>query len=310
MSVKQPNAPTNWLAFELNVLRRLKFKSAILPVMNETKLGAQLKRWDVRVAANDAAQSAHAQSVAEIENNAERLSEDDLTVILEDAYMPRYQMQNDALRQWFGETDAWWFDNVRRNIEKLVSPVAGAIALRVGMQTGDYVFSFNDDTREFRQPLSEVYKTLYSIAPPPFDNHQKNVCATKPLNDFVAENYTDLMFLRLPPPRRAALKDALGQNAWREEWTRGADDFWDDSEAAQTGKLGARIETKTQFLQSVEDILQTASHIPQWAISFAEDGFISTQELAETVNRVRRVETIFTKDFSELTGTKAVIITA
>ena len=43
--------------------------------------------------------------------------------MLEDAYVPRYQLQNPALRNWFNETDAWWFDNVRQNIERLSSPV-------------------------------------------------------------------------------------------------------------------------------------------------------------------------------------------
>lgn len=310
MFVKQIDMTISWLAFELNVLRRLKFKSAILPLMNETKLGAQLKRWDVRVAANDAAHWSHTQSLAEIQNNTEQLSADDLALILEDAYVPRYELQNAALRNRFSESDAWWFDNVRRNIEKLSAPIARAIALSVGMRVGDYVFSFTDETREFRQPLSKVFRTLHSIAPQPFDNNQKNICANKPLNDFVAENYTDLMFLRLPPVRRSALKDALGQAAWREEWIRGNNDFWNDLEMSQTGRLGARVETKTQYLQLVENILQTASHIPQWAIAHAEDGFITTQEIVETVNHVRRVETIFTKDFSELTGAKAVIITA
>ena len=45
--------PKGWLAFELNVLRRLKFASVILPFTNQPHLGAYLKRWNVRVLAND-----------------------------------------------------------------------------------------------------------------------------------------------------------------------------------------------------------------------------------------------------------------
>jgi hypothetical protein len=37
---------------------------------------------------------------------------------------------------------------------------------------------------------------------------------------------------------------------------------------------------------------------------------VTTQELVETIGSVRKVDTIYTKDFSELTGAKAVIITA
>ena len=55
-------------------------------------------------------------------------------------------------------------------------------------------------------------------------------------------------------------------------------------------------------------MLQTASHLQKWAIVHVEDGFISIHELVKTVNRVRRVETIYTKDFRELAKAKAVIL--
>ncbi|MGI8467196.1 MAG: hypothetical protein ACR2N3_01965 [Pyrinomonadaceae bacterium] len=310
MSDKSFTESKGWLAFELNILRRLKFKIAALPTGGEKNLGANLKRWNVRVLANDFLHSDWINSSAAIENNDLTLSEENISAILEDAYIPRHRLQNLSLRNWFGETGAWWFDNVRQNIEKLESTTAKATALKIGTSIGDYVLSFSDETRELCQPLSEIFKRLSAIEPKPFDNHQINTCTNKKLNDFVAENYADLMFLRLPPPRRSSLKNALGWTAWREEWIRGNDDFWNDSEKLQTGGFGARIETKTQYLQLVENILQTASHIPQWAIAHTEDGFISTQEVVETINRVRRVETIFTKDFSELTGAKAVIITS
>ena len=87
-------------------------------------------------------------------------------------------------------------------------------------------------------------------------------------------------------------------------------DFWDDFENARNGKLGAPVETKSQYLRLLEETLRTASHIQSWAIAHVEDGFIATQDIVETIGRVRRVDTIYTKDFSELTGTKAVIITA
>jgi len=310
MFAKQINTPRGWLAFELNVLRRLKFASAAIPFAVETQLGAYLKRWSVRVAANDSMQSAWTKAVAAIQNNAEKLSDDEVNVILEDAYVPGYRLQNAALRRWFNETDSWWFDNIRRNVEKLSSPIAKAIALSIGMSVGDYVLSFAEETLELRQPLSNVYRRLWSVFPEPFNNGQNNTCHNKTVNEFIAENYLDLMFLRLPPSHNQIQQARFGTAAWREEWVRGGDDFWQEVEAANAGKLGTLIETKSQYLHLLEETLQTASHIPAWTIAHVEDGFISTQEIVETVGRIRRVDTIFTKDFSELTGTKAVIITA
>ncbi|HEV8157515.1 MAG TPA: hypothetical protein VGP58_00680, partial [Pyrinomonadaceae bacterium] len=310
MFAKQINTPQGWLAFELNVLRRLKFNSAILPFTSDPHLGAYLKRWNVRVSANDLMQSAWTKAVAAIENNHEKLSDDEVNVILEDAYVPYHRLQNTALRRWFNETDAWWFDNVRRNIENLVSPVAKAIASSLAMSVGDYVMSFTEETSELRQPLSTVYKRLQSILPEPFDNNQNNACQNKPTNEFIAENHFDLMFLRLPPAHNQNGRNRFGTAVWREEWIRGNDDFWVDLEQSNADRLGALIETKRQYLRLIEETLRTASHIPTWAIAHVEDGFISTQDVVETIGHVRRVDTIFTKDFSELTGAKAVIITA
>ena len=302
--------PQGWLAFELNVLRRLQFNSAILPFTSEPNLGAYLKRWSVRVLANDLMQSAWTKSVAAIQNNAESLSDEDVSFVLEDAYVPRYRLQNESLKQWFNETDAWWFDNVRNNIENLSSPMAQALALSIAMSVGDYVLSFDAETLQLRQPLSIVFKRLWSVRPEPVNNGQNNTCQNKTANDFIAENYMDLMFLRLPSAHNQSQKSYLGRTAWREEWLRFGNDFWNEIEASQNGKLGTLVETKSQYLRLVEETLRTASHLPMWAIAHIEDGFVTTQDIVETVGQIRRVDTIFTKNFSELTGTKAVIITA
>jgi hypothetical protein len=310
MLTKQALLPKGWLAFELNVLRRLEFASVALPFTGEPNLGAYLKRRDARVLANDLTQSAFVKAVAAIQNNGELLSDEDVRIVLEDAYVPRYQLQNPALRNWFNETDSWWFDNVRQNIERLPSLFTKATAMTLAMQAGNYLLSFTEDTREFRQPLSNVFQRLRSVLPAPVNNGQNNACYNRNVIDFIAENRADLMFLRLPRAHNLSLREALGWTAWQEEWLQASDAFWADLEATQTGKLGTHVETKNQYLRLVEDLLKTAAHVEKWAIAHTEDGFISTHELVEAIARVRHVDTIFTKDFSELTGTKAVIITA
>ena len=302
--------PKSWLAFELNVLRRMNFSSIILPFTGEPQLGAYLKRRNVRVLANDLMQSAWVKAIAFIQNNTEKLSDSDINTILEDVYVPGYRLQNVSLKNWFSETDSWWFDNLRKNIENLPSPVSQSIALSIGMSVGDYVLSFTEETLELRQPLSTVYKRLWSVLPEPVNNGQNNTCQNKTANEFIAENYMDLMFLRLPPAHSQSLRNQLGWTAWREEWLHFGDDFWNDLERANSGRLGTLIETKSQYLRFLEETLRTASHIPQWAIAHVEDGFISTSEIVEVIRHIRRVDTIYSKDFSELTGTKAVIITA
>src|SRR3954452_22320535 len=151
-------SPKSWLAFDLNVLRRMSFTSVALPFTDKPALGAYLKRFDVRVAANDPLQSVWARGFAQIANGTEHLSSDEVNVVLEDAYVPGYKLNNPALSNWFGEADSWWFDNVRQRIDKLHTPYTRAIASTIAMAFVVYVLSFKEDSRELRQPLSNVYR--------------------------------------------------------------------------------------------------------------------------------------------------------
>ncbi len=301
--------PESWLAFELSILRRLKFRSVADPFAGDADLDVYLKRWGVRVAANDVRQWAAVRAAARVENNDVRLSADEVASVLEDAYVPRHRLHVPALRRWFNETDAWWFDNVRAAAENLDTPAKRALALDTGMGVGDYALSFNDETRELRQPLSRVFQRLLDIAPAPVNNNQRNHASNLDPRDFINhELAAELLYLRLPrPARRSSARDSAW--AWREEWVRGNDDFWDDYEEARDGRLGARAETRQQYLRHVEEVLAAASHIPAWAIAHVENGFVSTEELVETVRRLRRVNAIYTKDFTELMGARAAIIT-
>lgn len=304
---------SGWLAFELGVLRRLKFSSAALPFTGEPHLSVHLRRWKVRVAANDPMIWSFTKATALVENYAERLTESDLSIILQDAYVPRDNMDNPALAKWFNESDAWWLDNVRFNAERLDSEYKRATALTVGMMVGDYALSFDKETRLLRQPLSlsKVFIQLNKVLPLPYDNSLRNRSSNQDVRMFVAERqHTDLLFLRLPPPvwQSEPFRETLA--GWREEWLRGGDDFWNDLNHQLAGKLGAPVQSKQQYLGFVEDLLRTASHIPIWAIAQTENGFISSEELVETVGRIRRVDAIYTKDFSDLLGVRAAIITA
>jgi hypothetical protein len=302
--------PNGWLAFELGVLRRLKFKSASLAFAGEPDLAIYLKRWGVRVETNDLARWSATKAAAFIENNTEQLSEEDVSLMLEDAYVPRHKLYNPSLRKWFNETDAWWFDNVRQQAEKLESPAARALALSLGMMVGDYALSFDEDTREFRQPLSQVFRRVWQAQPAPVNNSQHNPSDNREAREFIAEQHTNLLFIRLPRARSLHEQRRSSLNAWREEWLRGEDGFWDEMEKNLSGRLGTSVVTKQQYLRFVEELLQVALHLPSWAIAHAEDGFIPTSDLVETINSVRKVETIYSKDFSELTGLRATIITA
>ena len=301
-----------WLAFELGVLRRLTFSSIALPFTGEPEICIHLKRWKVRVAANDPMIWSYTKAFAMVENHGDLLDEEDLDILLDEAYVPRDKLDNPALLKWFNETDAWWFDNVRFSAERL-EPFKRALALTAGMMVGDYVLSFNKQTCELREPfsLSKVFRLMLDGLPHIYDNSLKNKSTNQDVRAFVAErHHSELLFLRLPVPvtQGSAARDAL--LTWREEWLRGGDDFWVDLESQLGPKLGSRVQSKQQYLGFVEDLLRTASHIPAWAVAHTENGFISSEELVEKIGKVRRVEAIYTKDFSDLLGVRASVIVA
>jgi hypothetical protein len=301
-----------WLAFELGVLRRLKFASVALPFTGEPEFSVQLKNWRVRVAANDPMMWSYTKALALVENNTEQLNEDDLFALLDDAYVPRDKISNAALLKWFNDTDAWWFDNLRFNAEQL-EPYKRALALTAGMMTGDYVLSFNEQTRMLRQPFSlpDVFRRMLECLPEPMDNAMRNQSTNQDVRNFVAErHHTDLLFLRLPVPVTQTTTAMDPIVTWREEWLRGGDDFWVDLEKARGSRLGSRVQSKQQYLGFVEDLLRTASHIPTWAVAHTENGFISSEEMVEKIARVRKVSSIYSKDFSDLLGVRASLIVA
>ncbi len=91
---------------------------------------------------------------------------------------------------------------------------------------------------------------------------------------------------------------------------RGTDQFWPSLIASQNGKLGAAVEAKSQYLEMLHETLSIASNIRHWVIAHVDSGLLTTHELVETIGKIRRVEAVYTKDFTELVGVKAVMITA
>jgi len=202
--------------------------------------------------------------------------------------------------------------HLRFNAEELET-YKRALALTAGMMTGDYVLSFNEQTRTLRQPfsLSDVFRRMLECLPEPLDNSMRNQSTNQDVRNFVAErHHTDLLFLRLPVQvtQTTTAKDPIV--TWREEWLRGGDYFWLDLERGRSARLGSRVQSTQQYLGFVEDLLRTASHIPAWAIAHTENGFISSEEMVEKIGRVRRVSSIYSKDFSDMLGVRASLIVA
>ncbi|HYE74224.1 MAG TPA: hypothetical protein VEF04_12880, partial [Blastocatellia bacterium] len=108
-----------WLGFELSVLRRIKFSSVAIPFSGQPDLDWYLKFWGKQVFSNDICQWSWWTSRALVENPGEVLTEEDVSMVLDNAYVPRPRRHNAALNSLMGEIDACWFDNVWLNIQNI-----------------------------------------------------------------------------------------------------------------------------------------------------------------------------------------------
>src|SRR5262249_17396982 len=124
------------LGFEVSVLRQLPFDTIAIAFSGEAKLDWYLKLFRKRVLSNDSRTWAAVAARAAIEADA-YLSEDEINQLLQDIYIPGARLTNPHLTTWFRETDAWWLENLRRNINEIDERLQ-AQAFVLGMQTGDY----------------------------------------------------------------------------------------------------------------------------------------------------------------------------
>ena len=290
-----------WLGFELSVLRRLKFNSVAIPFAGQPDLGWYLKFWGKQILDNDVCQWAWWSSRALVENSGESLTEEDVSLVLGEAYVPHRRLHNPALAEFFGEMDAVWFDNIWLNIQQIENEHRRALAIMLVFGVGDYVFSFTPETIELRRPLSEIFLALWGNQRQVIDNGKENYSVNRDGHDFIRGARADLMFVRFPRPEGlAGLRHSAA--AWREIWVRGDGEAWDQLITNQRGRLGDDVASKEHYLQLVSNFLSRSKHIGQWAISHTEDGFLTAGEMGDVIKQFRRVDLTYNKDFSDVIG--------
>jgi hypothetical protein len=292
------------LAFEASVLRQIQFTSVAIPFSAEAKLDWYLKAWNKRILSNDSRAWAATAARALIEST-EALSEENIVQLLKDIYVPGTRLGNPHLRRWFSETDAWWMDNLRRNIELIEDEKLRAQACLLGLQTGDYALSFEEQTYDLRRPLATVFWRLagrFTIGAQP---HPQNRSYNYQPLEFIRNGRADLLYLNLP----ASDEEAEGVQArfqWRECWVKGM-----AADAADFARTLPAPQSKQAYLLRVDKMLRAAAHIKKWAIGCQEIGLVSAREINDLVKEHRNVRATYSKDVTEVAGgTRSYIIVA
>ncbi len=284
------------LGFQASVLRQLEFRSIAIPFWSEARLDWYLKAWGKVIFANDPRAWASTMALASVEA-IEPLGEETIGRILEDVYVPRSRLANPGLRRWFGETDAWWMDNVRRNIEAIDDERMQAQALTLGLQTGDYALSFEEETLDLRRPLTTVFWRLAgrAFAGPAGQPHNRSY--NQPAEDFIKRARTDLLYLRAPSSHTGR-GGAEARSEWREAWVGGLI----SNERADARKSAAPSQSKQSYLASLDRLLKPASNFKTWAVEYQEPGLATAQDIVEVIREYRQVKATYSKDVTEVAG--------
>ena len=283
------------LAFEASVLRQIPFETIAIARAGDAKLDWYLKVWGKRILTNDTRNWAVATARAVIESR-EPISERLLNQLLQDIYVPGNRLTNPSLRRWFSETDAWWMENLRRNIAGIEDEGLRSQALLLGIQTGDYALSFNDETVDLRRPLATIFWRLAGRFSTGNIAHPYNRVFSLPPHEFIQQARADLLYLNLPATRDEKT-GAQARSEWRECWVTGG------AEAETATWLQTTLpQTRQAYLTEVDRQLRAAAHIRKWAIGCQEVGLTSARDIAELVKQHRPVRATYSKDVTEVAG--------
>jgi hypothetical protein len=284
------------LGFEASVLRQIEFRSIAIPFSSLSRLDWYLKAWGRQILANDPrgwmAEVLRATSEARLP-----LGEEQIARLLQDLYIPGTRLSNPDLRRWFSETDAWWMDNLRRNIESILEPDAKAQALLLGMQTGDYAVSFNDATIDLRQPLAVIFWRLAGRFWSGPAGHPQSRSFNLPAEEFTRQSRADLLYLSIPPAH-AESGGAEARSEWRKTWVSGP-----SAEGANEPlRLITAPQSKQSYLVMIDRLLRSAQHIKTWAIEYQEIGLASAADISEVIKEHRPLRATYSKDLTEVVG--------
>ncbi|MBK7995611.1 MAG: hypothetical protein IPK14_20215 [Blastocatellia bacterium] len=181
------------------------------------------------------------------------------------------------------------------------------MAIYAGILTGDYALSFSEETEFLKRPLSEIFLEMIKIANQIIDNQSYNRATNLEATEFVRRTKADLLYLNLPIPA-SILKFLNSSEAWKEAWVSETDYFYDELLTKVKDSPSGLVTTKEAYLQSISQILETAKHMPTWAIVFLEHLPLSLTEMVDEIKKHRSISGIYLKDLSEIAAQRKTYI--
>jgi hypothetical protein len=280
------------LGFQVSVTRQVDFRTIAIPFCGRADLVRYLAALGKQVLSNDPRPWAALAGRAALESDA--LTDEQVFAVLQDTYIPGPRMSNAALREWFGEADAWWMDNLRR--QALQEPSIQDQALLLGMQAGNYAISFGQSHAELKRPLTVIFRELAANSGAMPATHPHNRAYNLPVQQFLRDARADLMYLNLPCGQ-AEFGGPPGRPAWQDTWLLGHAPAADDH-----SQLATLPQSKKAYLEMVDRILASAARIRNWAVECRDTGLASARDISDLIKTHRAIRATYSKDLTEVAG--------
>src|SRR5215471_3340233 len=280
------------LGFQVSVIRQIEFRTVAIPFCGRAGLVRYLAALGKQVLSNDPRPWAALAGRVALESDG--LTDEQIFTVLQDTYIPGPRMSNTDLHQWFGEADAWWMDNLRR--QALQDPAIQDQGLLLAMQAGEYALSFGQPTSELKRPLTVIFRELAANSRAMPAMHPHNRAYNLPVQQFLRDARADLMYLNLPCGQ-AEFGGAPAQPAWQDTWLLGHRPADDDY-----SQLAVLPQSKKAYLDVVDRILASASRIRKWAVECRDIGLASARDISDLIKTHRAIQATYSKDLTEVAG--------
>lgn len=247
--------------------------------------------------------------LALIENESEKLTQDDLSILFQPAKNKEdFQLMKSVFTNvFFEESEADFLDNFRANIPLLASPYKQALAYAVinrsmtrkitmGHFGHTQALKYASDperikrNRSLIRPVKDIFEELlpkYNEAV--FDNKQDNKSYNQNILDLLPtlEN-VDLAYF--DPPYCDSHADYQSFYHLLETFT----EYWKDKEFVNGIKRYepqrfSGFDKKRDVIESFEKLFEYSQEIPHWLISYNDRSYPSVEELSKIISKYRDV---------------------
>lgn len=268
-----------------------------------------LKQIGVKTITNDFLNFNHQIGVALIQNNNEKLSQEDIELLFKDSDKKSdfTLMESVFTGIFFEKEEARFLDNFRGNIPLLKSKTKQALALAVmnrsltrkvtmGHFGHTQALKYANDperikrNRSLIRPLKDIFIELVSkYNDAVFDNNKENLSYNENILDLLPKlKNIDLAYF--DPPYCDSHADYQSFYHLLETFT----EYWEDKQFINTIKRYdpqrfSGFDKKKDVISSFEKLFELSKEIPNWLISYNDRSFPSVEDLAKIISKYKDV---------------------